>query len=75
MITAEVTNDTKVFYAMRYDHRMGDHVWTRRVGTAEAILREGLVVGDSPGGAPHQWLKDGFVDLQLSNLYPIRRAA
>jgi len=75
MITQEVTNDTSVHDAMRYDHREGENVWAGRVGTAEAIRREGLLVGPWIGGAPHQWLKDGFVDLELSNKYPYRRIA
>jgi hypothetical protein len=72
MSTTEVTNDTKVFYAMRYDHRMGEYVWGHRVGIAEAIHRECLRIGDCPGWAPHQWLKGGFVDLELSNKHPYR---
>jgi hypothetical protein len=75
MSTREVTNDTYVYDAMRYDHRAGENVWTLRVGTAEAIRREGLVVGGSMRGAPHQWLKNGFVDLELSKKHPYRYAA
>lgn len=66
----DVTNDTQVFHAMRYDHRKGESVWTGLVGTPEAIRRERLLFGYCPGFAPHQWLRDGFVDLELSNKHP-----
>jgi hypothetical protein len=71
-IAAEITNDTEVFDAMRFDAVSGDMVWTGRVGTREAIRREKLAV--DPGSwkfCPHQWLDDrGFVDRDLSRKHP-----
>ena len=67
----EIRNDTQTFYAMRYDYRTGQVVPAdHRPGTPEAIRKAGFLVGDSPGYVPHQWLKDGFVDLQLSIEHP-----
>ena len=60
----EITNDTEVFDAMRFDAVTGDMVWTGRVGTREAIRREKLAI--DPGSwnfCPHEWLDErGFVD-------------
>jgi hypothetical protein len=68
----EVTNDTKVFDAMRFDVVSGDMVWTGREGTREAIRREKLAI--DPGSwkfCPHQWLDErGFVDRELSRKHP-----
>jgi hypothetical protein len=68
----EITNDTQVFDAMRFDVVSGDMVWTGRVGTREAIGREKLAV--DPGSwkrCPHQWLDErGFVDRELSRKHP-----
>lgn len=59
----EITNDTEVFDAMRFDVVSGDMVWTGRVGTREAIRREKLAVDQfSWKSCPHQWLDErGFV--------------
>jgi len=68
----EITNDTEVFDAMRFDVVSGDMIWTGRVGTREAIRRAKLAI--DPGSwnfCPHQWLDDrGFVDRELSRKYP-----
>ncbi|SRR5579871_813568 len=67
MNETEVVNDTPVFYSLRYDHRQGEMVPADyRLGTRDAIRRSGYSVGEWVGNAPHQWLKDGFVDLELS---------
>jgi hypothetical protein len=68
----DITNDTEIFDAMRFDAVSGDMVWTGRVGTREAIRRAKLAI--DPGSwnfCPHQWLDDrGFVDRELSRKYP-----
>jgi len=51
----EISNDRAVFYAMRFDIRAGENVWTGRTGTREAILRDGSLIAPSPlGYCPHQ---------------------
>jgi len=68
----EITNDTEVFDAMRFDVVSGDMVWTGREGTREAIRREKLAVDQcSWKFCPHQWLDErGFVDRELSRKHP-----
>jgi hypothetical protein len=68
----EITNDTEVFDAMRFDVVSGDMVWTGREGTREAIRREKLAVDQlSWKSCPHQWLDErGFVDRELSRKHP-----
>ena len=68
----EITNDTEVFDAMRFDIVSGDMVWTGREGTREAIRREKLAVDQlSWKSCPHQWLDErGFVDRELSRKHP-----
>jgi len=39
-----MTNDTVVFDAMRFDIRIGQYIWSRRVGTPVAIKRDGLFI-------------------------------
>lgn len=72
--STEITNDTEVFDAMRFDRVTGDMVWTGQVGTREAIRREKLAVDPvSWMFCPHQWLNDrGFLDLELSRRHPYR---
>ena len=38
-------NDTAVYDAMRFDIRAGDLVWAKKVGTPEAMLRDGFFLG------------------------------
>jgi hypothetical protein len=68
----EITNDTEVFDAMRFDVTSGDMVWTGRMGTRDAIRQEKLAI--DPGSwkfCPHQWLDErGFVDRELSRKHP-----
>jgi hypothetical protein len=65
-----MTNDTAVFDAMRFDIEAGDHIWTRRVGTPEAIRRDALSTGGLLRYCPHEWTT---VDLELANKHPYRR--
>jgi hypothetical protein len=53
-----MTNDTAVFDAMRFDIEAGDHIWTRRVGTPEAIRRDALSTGGLLRYCPHDWIDD-----------------
>jgi hypothetical protein len=39
-----MTNDTAVFDAVRLNIRTGSEVWTGRIGTPEAIRRDGLLM-------------------------------
>jgi len=68
----EITNDTEVFDAMRFDAVSGDMVWTGRMGTREAIHREKLAIDQGSWKyCPHQWLDErGFVDRELSRRHP-----
>jgi hypothetical protein len=66
-----MTNDTVVFDAMRFDIRIGQYVWTRRVGTPEAIRRDGLFIAGLPQYCPHEWLDEkGYVDSDLACKHP-----
>lgn len=66
-----MTNDTVVFDAMRFDIRIGQYVWTRRVGTPEAIQRDGLFIAGLPQYCPHEWLDEkGYVDSELARKHP-----
>ena len=73
-MTNEVSNDTEVFYAKRFDIAVGDYVLTddHRKGTREAINRAGLKIEPfSQAFCPHQWIgQDGYVDLELSRKHP-----
>ena len=68
----EISNDTEVFDAMRFDVVSGDMVWTGQMGTHDAIRQEKLAI--DPGSwsfCPHQWLDErGFVDRELSRKHP-----
>jgi hypothetical protein len=69
-----MTNDTAVFDAMCFDIEAGDHIWTRHVGTLEAIRRDGHSTGGPLRYCPHEWIDDrGYVDLELANKHPHRR--
>jgi hypothetical protein len=64
-------NDTQVFCEMRFDFRAGENIWTGRNGRADAILRNGNLIGRSPGWCPSEWIDDyGYVDLELSRKHP-----
>ncbi|MCK1297438.1 hypothetical protein IVB33_15285 [Bradyrhizobium sp. 24] len=65
-------NDTAVFDAMRPDPN-GRRQWAGRLGTGEAIKRDGLEL--DPGSlvyCPHEWINAaGYVDLELVRKYPL----
>ena len=67
-----MTNDTAVFYAMRFDIRAGDNIWTGRTGTREAIRRDGNSIDlMSLSYCPHEWIDGrGYVDLELAGKHP-----
>jgi hypothetical protein len=78
-MTNEVSNDTEVFYAKRFDIIVGDYVLTddHRMGTREAINRAGLKTDPvSREFCPHQWIgQDGYVDQELADMYPLSALA
>lgn len=67
-----MTNDTAVFDALRFDPGEGEKIATGRIGTRDAIVRDGLLV--DPGTlayCPHQWIDDsGYLDLDLTRRFP-----
>jgi hypothetical protein len=69
-----MTNDTAIYDAMRFDIRAGDHIWTGRAGTREAIGRDGYSIeGMSLRYCPHEWIDaSGYVDLELTRRHPYR---
>lgn len=66
-----MTNDTAVFDAMRLDPNSGEREWAGRLGTREAIFRDGLAPDPaSLAFCPHEWINpEGYVDIDL-----VRRA-
>jgi hypothetical protein len=70
-----MANDTAVFDAVRLNIRTGSEVWTGRVGTPEAIRRDGLLIGGELRYCPHEWLdKRGYVDPELAQEHPNSRS-
>ncbi len=66
-----MSNDTVVFDAVRFNIRTGNEVWTGRIGTPEAIRRDGLLIGGDLRYCPHEWLDSrGYVDPELAQRYP-----
>ncbi len=67
-----MTNDTAVYDAMHLDPASGEQSWTDRMGTREAIMRDGLAI--DPGSlafCPHEWIdNNGYVDLTLVQKSP-----
>ncbi|MGX1321608.1 hypothetical protein AB7M17_005061 [Bradyrhizobium sp. USDA 377] len=66
-----MTNDTAVFDALRFDPQEGE-IATGRIGTREAILRDGLLIDPSTlAYCPHQWIDgSGYLDLDLTRQFP-----
>lgn len=64
-------NDTAVFDAMRHDPNSEDNECAGRMGTREAIMRDGLVLDPaSLAYCPREWINpEGYVDIDL-----VRRA-
>jgi hypothetical protein len=65
-------NDVAVYDALRFDSDAGETVWTGRMGTRDAILRDGFTIDPaSLSYCPHEWLDDrGYVDLELARKHP-----
>ena len=67
-----VTNDTPVFNAMLLDPDSGEKHWDGKLGTREAIKRDGMQVdAASLSYCPHEWINGaGYVDLNLVRRFP-----
>lgn len=67
-----MTNDIAVFDALRFDPHEGEKIATGKIGTREAILRDGLLVDPSTlAYCPHQWIDgSGYLDLDLTRQFP-----
>jgi hypothetical protein len=67
-------NDTPVFDAIRFDAQSSEAVGIGLMGTREAIERDGFMIDkDSLSYCPHEWLnKQGYVDLKLVRMHPLR---
>ena len=65
-------NDTAVFDALRFDSEAGENVATGRMGTRQAITRDGLLIDtNSLSYCPHEWIDgSGYVDLELARKFP-----
>jgi hypothetical protein len=65
-------NDVAVYDALRFDPDAGETVWTGRMGTRAAILRDGFSFDPaSLSYCPHQWLDEqGYIDLKLARKHP-----
>ena len=65
-------NDIAVYDALRFDSGAGESIGTGRMGTREAILRDGLTFDPaSVSYCPHEWLDErGYVDLDLVRKHP-----
>ena len=71
-----MTNDTAVFDAMRPDRESGEREWAGRMGTLDAIRRDGLEI-DTPSLAfcPHEWINSaGYVDIEVVRKFPLMLA-
>ena len=58
-----MTNDTAVFDAVRLNIRTGSEVWTGRIGTPEAIRRDGLLIGGELRYCPHECWRVYYGDI------------
>jgi hypothetical protein len=67
-----VTNDTAVYDAVRIDPINGGAEWAGRMGTRNAIARDGLTIDTaSLAYCPHEWLNEsGYVDLECVRSSP-----
>ncbi|MCK1474897.1 hypothetical protein IVB27_08765 [Bradyrhizobium sp. 197] len=68
-------SDTAVYDAMRPDPN-GHREWAGRLGTREAIRRDGLELdATSLAYCPHEWINAaGYVDLELVRKFPLKFA-
>jgi len=64
-------NDIAVYDALRFDPDAHEAVWTGRMGTRAAILRDGFSLDPaSLSSCPHEWLDEhGYIDLELARKY------
>jgi hypothetical protein len=71
-----VTNDTAVFDALRLDPNSGLAEWAGRMGTREAVRRDGLEIdAASLAFCPHEWINSaGYVDLEHVRKFPLMLA-
>ncbi|WLB24200.1 hypothetical protein [Bradyrhizobium japonicum] len=71
-----MTNDTAVFDAMRADPKNGEREWAGRMGTRDAIRRDGLEIDTaSLAFCPHEWINSaGYVDIELVRKFPLMLA-
>jgi hypothetical protein len=71
-----MTSDTAVYDAMCFDIRTVDYLWNGKVGTPNAIKRDGFLVGGELRYCPHEWIDEsGYVDLELARKNPYPKAA
>ncbi|WP_375310664.1 hypothetical protein WHZ77_26525 [Bradyrhizobium sp. A5] len=71
-----MTNDTAVYDALRVDPTSGDKEGAGRMGTRDAIRRDGLEIdAASLAFCPHEWINStGYVDLELVRKFPLMLA-
>lgn len=71
-----MTNDTAVFDAMRPDPKNGEREWAGRMGTRDAIRRDGLEIDTaSVTFCPLEWINSaGYVDIELVRKFPLMLA-
>jgi len=67
-----VENDTEVFHEVRVEPLTGEHIYTDRTGTRQAIHKSGRRLDPmSQAWCPHQWLDaDGFISEELVRQHP-----
>jgi hypothetical protein len=60
-------SDVVLYDALRFDSDAGESIWTGRMGTREAVQRDGHTFDPaSRSYYPHEWLDEyGYVDLDL----------
>ena len=68
-----MTSDTAVFEAMHPDPEGGEDEWIGRLGTRDAINRDGMEVDvSSLAYCPHEWINDAsYIDLELVRRFPL----
>ena len=67
-----MTNDVAVYDAICPDPANGEDAWIDRMGTREAIVRNGLTIDPhSLAFCPHEWIDEsGYVNLKLVQQSP-----
>lgn len=71
-----MTNDTAVFEATRFDPASGENESEGRLGTRDAIRRDGMEIdAASLAFCPYEWINSsGYVDLDLVRKFPLMLA-